>query len=112
MAAAGMNIQNHQMLPAGAQVLTANAMKMKATPVKNLSTARSIVGGLFLPRRRRRPPRESSSSLFRRSASWPVTACGTRLMSVPHARQNLASSAFCAAHLGQNIAEPSKLNDE
>ena len=39
------------------------------------------------------------------STRWPVNACGTRLMSAPHARQNFASSTFCAAHLGQNIID-------
>src|SRR5215207_4141226 len=99
-----MNIQNHQMLPAGAHVLTAKAMKMKASPMKMPLNARSMLGGLSPRWRRRRPCRVPSSlAAASRSASAPLMACGTSPMSVPQDRQNLASSALGVAHFGQNI---------
>jgi hypothetical protein len=40
-----MNIQNHHVKPPGIHQRTAKAMKAKATPMKMLRTALSIVAG-------------------------------------------------------------------
>jgi hypothetical protein len=76
---------------------------MKATPMKRLRTARSTVTSSPWRRRWRLSRREPSSTTSTRSANCPDTACDTRLMFVPHARQNCALSVFSAAQLGQNI---------
>src|SRR5438132_11395537 len=55
------------------------------------------------PRRRRRECRSDSSVTC---GSCPLNACGIRLIFAPQARQKLAPSIFCVAHLGQNIWNP------
>ncbi len=73
-------------------------MTRKAAPMKRLTTAPSTLGVSLPGAHPAPPPRSTAASL---SASSPATACGTRLMSAPHERQNFASSRFCAAHFGQ-----------
>src|SRR6516225_9245587 len=94
----GINIQNHQMRPAGAKRNIAKETKIKPRPMNMLLIAFSSVGSFcFL----RLPAGVSCSSLP--GARLPLSAWDTTLMSVPHWRQKLALSRFSVPHRGQNI---------
>lgn len=104
MVNAGISIQNHQILPAGANAKTARETNRKPSPIKALVIPFAKVAGFAGSRARsrsrcrRRPERASGKR--------PVNACGTRLKLLPHERQNFVSSLFSVAHFGQYIVSP------
>src|SRR2546423_1947755 len=98
--AAGINIQNHQIFPAGAYSITRKETTTKAIPIMIPRIASSTLGSR---RRFRLAYREYRSLGSSATGNCPVSACDTRLMFAPHARQKLAPSTFCVAHLGQNM---------
>ena len=105
-AKAGISIQNHQTFPpiSPPNKPTAIATKRKPIPM-NSCLMPSAIEGVALRRRLRRASRRDSPNATAglASGSWPVSACGTRLMLAPQDRQKLAPSRFWVAHFGQNI---------
>src|SRR5918994_7539120 len=78
----------------------AKPRKMFCKPLSSVGGSLNLYSRSFLPR--------FSRSLTRRTpnapaGSWWLSACGTRLMSAPHARQNLASSRLFTPQRGQNM---------